>query len=126
MSARGLDLTGEWAGMFSYPGALPPVAFRAWLTETGGWISGRIEDADGAPATVQGRRTGLSVSWLKTYARRDVAHDVEYLGAVSADGDEIGGNWSIYGEWSGPFLMVRQPQRALARERQAQSGLTQK
>ena len=48
-----------------------------------------------------GRRVGAEVTWLKTYEDREVNHDVDYEGAVSDDGDEISGPWSIVGNWSG-------------------------
>ena len=132
MSARGLDLTGEWAGVYSYPSALPPVSFSVALVERGGWLSGEIEEEGGSEpgfpkrrgASLQGRRAGLSVTWLKTYAHREVSHDVEYEGAVSADGAEISGRWSIFSEWSGVFLMIRKPQAGRARARRAGAGDT--
>ncbi len=121
----GLDLSGEWDGMYSYPASLPPVAFKANLTERGGALSGIIEEGS-APgegssrraSTLEGRRSGLAVTFLKRYEDRSVHHDVDYDGAVSVDGAEISGRWSIFGQWSGPFLMVRKPRKSVARLRQ--------
>ncbi len=126
MSADRLNLSGEWSGVYSYPGALPPVSFSASLSDNGGWLSGVISE-DGSPpfpsgrrqSSLQGRRVGVTVSWLKTYEHREVIHDVAYEGAVSGDGEEISGRWSIVGDWSGAFLMVRQSRRAEARRRRA-------
>ena len=122
MSASGLDLSGEWDGVYSYPDALPPVSFSAALSEAEGILAGRIEDEGGPAAALEGRRAGLDVKWLKTYAHRDVAHDVAYEGRVSADGAEISGRWTIVGSWSGPFLMLRRPKAAQARTRQTRAG----
>jgi hypothetical protein len=129
MSERGLDISGEWMGVYSYPAALPPVAFSASLIERDGWLSGVIEEqgakAEGAPkrrsASIQGRRVGLAATWLKCYEHRDVSHDVQYEGQVSADGEEISGRWSIVGNWSGTFLMARQSRATARRERRARA-----
>ena len=113
---HGLDLSGDWTGIYSYPRAIPPVSFTASLSEQGGWISGVVEEksrkgvglARRLGATIQGRRTGESVTWLKLYDDLDDNYDaVQYEGAISADGEEISGCWSIFGDWSGSFLMVR-------------------
>ena len=71
------SLSGAWRGVFSYPRLYrPPVDFSADLVEgDGGWLLGATEekgivgDALGLSitATLQGRRTGLSVTWLKLY-----------------------------------------------------------
>lgn len=127
-----LDLSGDWAGIYSYPHSLPPVSFTASLSETGGWIVGEVEEQSekgrGPPrrlgASIQGRRQGLSVTWLKTYD--DPAHHheaVQYEGAVSADGEEISGRWSLFGNWSGSFLMVRQTRTAASRRRRARADI---
>ena len=123
----GLDLSGDWAGTYSYPSALPPVSFTARLIDEGGRLTGVIEEtfaSDGAAsrrveASLRGQRAGAAVTWLKMYDDRSVNHDVEYAGEVGGEGDEIGGNWSIFGQWSGVFLMVRKSRRAAARLRRA-------
>ena len=38
-----------------------------------------------------------------------------YDGLVQDDGHEIGGEWHIVGQWSGPFVMTR-PRTATATE----------
>jgi hypothetical protein len=127
----GLDLSGDWAGTYAYPFAKAPVPFTAKLTERDGWLSGVMEEnsviAGGPPrrrsASVEGRRVGFEVTWLKMYEDRTINHDVDYKGVVSADGLEITGTWSIVGNWSGPFVMRRKAGAALALEREATADL---
>ena len=124
-----LDLSGEWAGVYSYQGGLPPVSFAASLRDAGGALLGSIEEESAlegrAPqlraAAIEGRRIGLATTWLKMYEDREVNHDVVYEGEVSPDGQEIGGRWAIVGSWSGSFLMVRKPVLAKARARRARA-----
>jgi len=117
MEAEGvLNLSGVWLGRYGYPRGRPPVSFTAKLTETDTWLVGSTEEkasvgkARGRTigATLQGRRTGRSVTFLKLYDVFDGAHDsVHYLGEVASDGSEIHGRWTISERWSGPFVMVR-------------------
>ena len=111
-----LDLSGIWQGLYSYPGAHGSVPFTASLTESGGWLSGATEEvptsgkAKGLTlvATLQGRRAGHSVTFLKTYDDLRHGYDaVQYAGDVNQDGSEIEGRWTIPGVWSGKFLMIR-------------------
>ena len=127
-SERSLDVSGDWTGTYSYPRAIPPVAFSASLSEQGGWISGVVEERSwerlGPPrrlgASIQGRRAGVSVTWLKLYDDHDASYDaVQYEGAVSPDGEEISGRWSIAGSWAGTFLMVRKSRATANRNRRA-------
>jgi hypothetical protein len=124
--SNSLNLTGQWQGQYSYSRSKAPVAFSARLTESNTWLGGLIEeigtagDAKGLPiaATVQGRRTGRSVTWLKLYHGNFRLYDtVQYAGEVSEDGLEVEGRWTIFGNWSGRFLMVRQSGQAAARKR---------
>jgi hypothetical protein len=123
---NGLDLSGDWTGVYSYPGLTPPISFTARLSEQAGSILGVVEERStvglGPPrrlgATIQGRRTGFSVTWLKLYDDLDGFHDaVQYEGAVAQGGEEISGRWSIFGNWSGTFLMVRNIGTSARRER---------
>jgi hypothetical protein len=67
-------------------------------------------------ATLQGRRDGARVTWLKLYDRMLRAYnEVAYEGQVNEDATEISGQWRIPGNWSGTFLMIRAPTRTLAR-----------
>lgn len=110
------DVTGRWEGIFNYPRTMPPNGFVAMLVEQAGTISGEIEEtSDGGAvltATVYGERTGSSVRFGKRYADPARAHyAVDYVGTLSPEGDEIVGEWTIPGVWSGSFIMVRQPGR---------------
>ena len=111
-----MDLSGVWDGLYSYPTSKPPVPFRATLKELNSWLDGVIEetgtagDARGVPisAIVQGRRTGSSLTFVKLYSGAHRYYDsVNYLGAVNEEGTEIEGRWTISGNWSGTFLMIR-------------------
>ena len=123
MSARDpLDLTGDWSGTYEYPRYFPRVAFTASLAEQNGFVSGGVAETTlkgDRRATIEGRRDGAEVTWLKRYEHRDVAHDVQYEGVISGDGREISGRWAIFGNWSGVFQMVRQSRAAQALQRRA-------
>ena len=89
--------------------------FRS-LNETAGWLTGTTEElAPSRPtsgqtltATLQGRRSGVFVKFLKLYDASVPGYDsVAYEGNISADGTEIGGRWTALGNWSGTFLMIR-------------------
>ena len=122
-----LDLSGLWNGLFSYaPGrGREPVAFSAALTERDGWIEGSTSEIGEAgeargetlAATLQGRRAGLSVTFLKTYDKAFRGYDaVQYVGEVRNDGEEIAGKWTVPGSWSGAFLMIRSGPAPQARQ----------
>jgi hypothetical protein len=124
----GLDLSGVWDGLFSYPSRRPPVMFVATLSESGAWLNGVIEEvATSGPskgqklsATVQGRRAGRSVSLLKTYDRVFGGYDsVHYEGEINADATEIEGRWAIVDRLAGTFLMIRSDGGRDAAERRA-------
>ena len=111
--------SGDWQGLYSY--SRPnrrPVSFAATFAESGSWLTGatqetgEIGEARGKTitATLQGRRSGASVTFLKTYDAAHRGYDaVAYEGEVSADGAEIAGRWVIAGNGSGTFLMIRRP-----------------
>ncbi len=118
--SEGLDLSGVWAGVYSYSGASSPVPFSAKLAQSLEWITGTTEEiincADATSmamtATLQGRRDGAQVSWLKLYDRLWGTFDaVSYRGEVNTDASEISGRWTIGPDWSGAFLMIRTPLR---------------
>jgi len=122
-----LNLSGHWQGQYSYVGRQQqPVPFSANLSESGSWLDGLIEevgtagDARGRPiaASVQGRRTGRSVTWIKLYHGNFRYYDaVQYAGEISADGQEIEGRWTIHGNSTGRFLMLRQGGSAATRKK---------
>jgi hypothetical protein len=127
MPPPALNLSGLWQGRFSYPRGRPPTSFVADLAETDCWIVGLTEeiaavgDARGRKisASLQGRRTGRSVTWLKLYDASSRNYDtVHYAGEVSNDGSEIAGRWTIPGGWSGTFLMIRSARADLAATRE--------
>ena len=112
----GLNLSGLWHGLYSYPTANPPAPFTATLTETDTWLVGGTEeigtagDARGQSlaATLQGRRTGYAITFLKTHDGRNRFYDaVHYAGEVRDDGTEIEDRGTAPGSWSGKFLMIR-------------------
>jgi hypothetical protein len=112
--SREQDLSGRWSGIFNYPAQFPPNAFEAVLRDTGGLLTGIITqpreffEPEGPPhqAVIDGRRDGANVSWIKVYddLSRPTPH---YSGTIQPGGDEIVGEWTIPGDWSGTFMMVR-------------------
>ena len=132
-SGPGASLSGAWSGVYSFPrDARPAVSFAANLAQDGPWIAGASEEvaehgeARGVviSATLQGRRDGANVTWLKLYDRMlRTYNEVAYEGQVNEDATEISGQWRIPGNWSGTFLMIRAPARALARRIATQERL---
>lgn len=126
MSGADAPLSGRWIGIYNYPDDSPSVPFDAVLLESGGRISGTIEEVDEylgdahLTATVDGSRDGEAVRFAKFYDSGDEDFDtVLYDGAVNAEGAEIHGRWEIPGSWSGSFIMTREigADAALAVER---------
>jgi hypothetical protein len=122
------DLSGPWTGVFNYPNHFSPVYFSATLVQDGVWITGATEELghsrDGGgrtmSATLQGRRDGARVTWLKLYDRLSWPYDaVAYAGEVTRDFLEISGRWNIPESWSGTFLMIRAPKKAAVQVRRA-------
>ena len=120
------NLTGVWRGLYSYPIKRAPVPFTASVNESGCWITGATEEVATAraafgrtlTATLQGRRSGSSVRFLKLYdCPMRVYDSVAYEGSVNAEGTEIEGRWTVPGNWSGKFLMIREGEIALTRAR---------
>ena len=112
----GTSLTGLWQGLFSYPRLLEPGSFVAILIESGSCVTGTTHEP--APprsampgllyATIDGRRSGSSVAFVKTYdGTGGRKHSVAYEGRLNGEGTEIEGRWQISRSWSGKFLMLR-------------------
>lgn len=127
-----LDLSGEWTGSYSYPAKRPRVAFSARLIDENGWVSGVTEEQGASPeargfllgATLQGRRDGDRVTWIKVYDKIwKHYYSVGYEGLITADGREISGTWSIPGSWSGDFVMTRRPGLAASLSREVSEAL---
>jgi hypothetical protein len=108
------DLTGRWSGIFNYPSMFPPNSFEAEIRDTGGLITGVItqpREAFEGPgpsrqAVIEGNRTGSSITFVKIYDDLD-RPTPHYHGIIQPGGDEIEGEWTIPGDWSGTFLMIR-------------------
>jgi hypothetical protein len=108
------DLTGQWSGIYNYPAHYPPNTFEATIRDSNGLITGVITQPGEffEPAgTVQqsvidGSRDGSTLRFVKVYD--DLARPTpHYHGIVQPGGDEIEGEWTIPGDWSGTFLMIR-------------------
>ncbi|WP_300531897.1 hypothetical protein [uncultured Mameliella sp.] len=121
MRASGLDLSGDWTGVYDYgldgDGSVP---FAATLFDVGGVIWGTtLEPNTFAPeagaeleAEISGSRSAREVHFRKAYIGRPRHGEepVHYTGHVSPDGNRIEGNWTIRGPGffaSGPFVMNR-------------------
>jgi len=114
--ARQRNLTGIWNGLYTYQDGRS-TAFVATLIESGGALSGTTHEPStlGASpgvtlyANLIGRRSDVSVTFTKIYDQPDDSHrnPIVYEGALSGDGTEIEGRWTIVKAWSGKFLMIR-------------------
>jgi hypothetical protein len=118
------DLSGQWSGIYSYPRLYPPNMFEAEIRETGGLITGVISQPGEffeprgtvRHAVIEGSREGSTLSFIKIYD--DLARPTpHYHGIVQPGGDEIEGEWTIPGDWSGTFLMIRGAKAGEAIER---------
>lgn len=110
------SLTGIWQGLYSYSDGREGAPFVATLMELGGVISGTTHEpcpTGDSPcglafAEVAGRREGRTVTFAKTYdGTGGLSHTVLYEGTLSSDGTEIEGAWTIPGDRSGRFMMIR-------------------
>jgi hypothetical protein len=126
MQANSESLTGVWHGLYAGGAARGHVNFVATLLETASFVSGATHEPraiGGAPgdilfATLMGDRSARTVRFTKSYDAADENYAVvEYEGTLSADGTEIDGRWTIRGNSSGTFLMIRSSQTENARSR---------
>jgi hypothetical protein len=118
------DLSGQWSGIYSYPSLYPPNMFEAVIRDEGGLITGLInqpgeffEPAGTVQhAVIEGSREGSRLEFIKFYddLTRPTPH---YHGTIQPGGDEIEGEWTIPGNWSGTFLMIRGAKAGAAIER---------
>ncbi len=119
------SLSGDWDGIFNYPSQLPPKSFTAVLREEGGALTGETtESGEVRPdssilhAWLEGRRSGASVRFVKSYDASSRAHYVvHYTGTIASDANEITGQWNLPGVWSGTFIMVRRAGKTESVER---------
>jgi len=122
MSAT-IDLTGRWTGVYFYPvdpewnanDNLPATPYSAELADVGGMVTGSTlepdllgdPDAPPIPATVEGHHFDGELTFTKFPDGGGQLHTIDYIGAISPDGNSISGRWIIHGEWSGTFTMQR-------------------
>jgi hypothetical protein len=109
------NLTGVWHGLYTYPDGLS-VSFVATLIEAGSSVTGSVHEPctiGDSPnetmfATLSGSRHDSAVHFVKTYEGTDPHYGtVNYEGTLSLDGTELEGRWTVPGNWSGRFLMIR-------------------
>ena len=114
MSSGEISLSGRWTGIYSYPAQFPPNTFEATIHDEGNRISGVIvqpreffELGEGMQhAVIEGGKDGATVRFVKIYD--DLARPTpHYEGTIQPGGDEIEGRWTIPGDWSGTFMMIR-------------------
>lgn len=113
-----LDMTGLWTGQYWYPEPWePPMAFVATISDNAGSLSGTTTEASDIfigvdeRADIRGTRSGTSVSFYKYYDGTGAyGHSVTYDGVLSADGQQVEGQWSL-DDYSGSFIMLRSLQQ---------------
>jgi hypothetical protein len=114
----GTNLTGIWNGLYTYSTGRS-VSFVATLIDSGSSFAGTTHETDsfgGATlcANLAGTYSDGLVSFTKTYDKPGILYrsSISYRGALSSDGTEIEGRWTIHRWWSGKFLMIRPAPRA--------------
>lgn len=120
------DLTGRWSGIYNYPALFPPNMFEADIRDQDGVIAGIITQqreffegpGPSRQAVIEGRRDGGTLSFVKYYDDPD-RPTPHYRGTIQPGGDEIEGEWTIPGDWSGTFLMIRASGSKASVERRA-------
>lgn len=118
-----IDLSGDWLGFYNYDFACPPTEFEAAIRDSDGVLTGVTTEMFEGPdkagmmlqAVIDGRREGVSVRFTKLYDDLELTPDmVVYEGRVLPGGDEIEGTWSIQGDGSGTFMMMRKRREGAA------------
>ena len=124
----GTNITGIWQGFFTYPSLFRAGQFSATLIETSGSLSGSTSElypfapraGETVLAMLSGRRIGSSVTFIKSYeGPEEPNHAIEYEGTLTDDFLEIEGRWTIPGDWTGRFLMIRPGGRSVEVARKA-------
>ena len=116
--AAALDMTGLWTGQYWYPEPWePPMGFVATISDNAGSLSGTTTESSDVfigvdeRADIRGTRSGTSVSFYKYYDGAGAyGHSVTYDGVLSADGQQVEGQWSL-DDYSGSFVMSRSLQQ---------------
>jgi hypothetical protein len=126
-------LTGIWHGLYTYSAQPEPVYFVATLIHAGASLLGTTHESAiglaGSPLTLFAMMEGTIdqdiVHFTKTYDGSEGWDDsVIYEGLLSADQNEIEGNWHIppgrtHLGARGRFLMIRSPGASESAVRQA-------
>ena len=116
MTRETRNVNGVWHGIYNYPDGVPLGAFEAELCELDGIVSGNTREKGQGPedfdlivtASIEGQISNEHISFVKFYdSPLPYYLPVQYDGSISPEGDEIAGKWTIPGEWSGTFIMVR-------------------
>lgn len=119
------DLTGDWIGFYNYDFPCPPTQFEAAIRDSGGAIAGVTTEVFEGPgkrgsvlqAVIEGRREGAMVHFTKIYDDLELTPDViAYEGRIQSGGDEVEGSWTIEGNGSGTFMMMRKRREAAKEE----------
>jgi hypothetical protein len=113
-----VTITGVWNGTYFYPSAQKPVPFIFSFDANG--CAGRSEEPNtfgnksaaklyaNLSCSVGALSPGQTITITKTYdGTGGVSHTVMYTGTVSADLNQISGQWAIGGKPGGAFLMQR-------------------
>ena len=109
-----LSLTGDWRGYYDYLGGTGLTSsFTARIEDHGTHLSGdkiepdRREGSAPGRASLIGVREGPSVKFTAFGTPHSVAfNSVDYVGAVSEDGNTISGRWAFQ-IFDGPFELHR-------------------
>jgi len=118
-----LDMTGLWTGRYWYPEPWEPsTGFVVTISDHAGSLSGTTTEASDVfvgvdeRADLRGTRSGTSVSFHKYYDGTGAyGHSVTYGGLLSADGQQVEGQWS-FDDYAGSFIMSRSLQAFQAEE----------
>jgi len=93
------------------------MGFVATISDNAGSLSGTTTEASDIfigvdeRADIRGTRSGTSVSFYKYYDGTGAyGHSVTYYCVLSADGQQVDGQWSL-DDYSGSFIMLRSLQQ---------------
>lgn len=128
------DLTGYWAGSFSYAGGDGPTPFSAHISDISGSISGTTLEPNTfargplteLSADIMGACNGHSVGFVKRYHAGPGVHrdPIYYSGEADANFTRIEGTWRFADGFSGAFVMTRASGNAKVRAKKSAVVLT--